>query len=74
MEKPRDAEKSAQSALAMLRSSYTPAIRAPTKHKSTKDTKIAERRVDFRRSKVARAQAAARTEVMKRTLRTITGQ
>ena len=33
-----------------------------------KETNKAERRVDFRRNRVARAHTAARTEVMKRTL------
>lgn len=68
MEKDPLLEKLVQSALAIARSSYTDAISAPTKQRSIKETKRAERRVDFRRRTVARAQAAARTEVMKRTL------
>ncbi len=43
-------------------------MNAPTKHRSTKDTNIADSRVDFRRKRVAIAQAAARTETMKRVL------
>lgn len=61
-------EKVVQSAFAISRSSYTDAINAPTKQRSIKETKRAERRVDFRRKTVAMAQAAARTEVIKRTL------
>ena len=62
-------ETSVQSALAMPRNSYTPAISAPMKHRSMKETKMADRRVDLRRSKVVKAQAAARTETMNNTLR-----
>lgn len=61
-------EKVVQSALAIARSSYTDAISAPTKQRSIKETKRAERRVDFLRRTVAMAQAAARMEVMKSTL------
>lgn len=61
-------EKVVQSALAIARSSYTDAISAPAKHRSIKETKRAERRVDFRRRTVAMAQAAARMEVIKSTL------
>lgn len=68
MEKDPLLEKLVQSALVIARSSYTDAISAPTKQRSIKETKRAERRVDFRRRRVARVQAAARTEVMKRTL------
>lgn len=73
MEKDPLLEKLVQSALAIALSSYTDAISAPTKHRSIKDTKRAERRVDFRRRRVARVQAAARTEVIKRTLLIVWG-
>ena len=62
-------ETSIQFAFAMKRSSYTLAIRAPIKQRSMKETKMADRRVESRRTRVARAQAAARTETMNNTLR-----
>lgn len=58
-----------QFAFAMSRSSYTLAIKAPIKQRSIKETKMADRRVESRRTSVARAQAAARTETMNNTLR-----
>ena len=56
-----------QLALAMSRSSTTLAMRAPTKQKSMKDTKMADSRVDRRRRRVARLQTSASTDVMKST-------
>ena len=43
-------------------------MKAPTKQRSMKATKMALSRVDLRRTRVTSAQAAARTETMKRTL------
>lgn len=60
-------EKLEQLALPMPRRYQTPAIRAPTKHRSMKATKSADRRVEPRRIRVARAHAQARIETMKRT-------
>lgn len=58
-----------QFAFAMPRNSYTLAIKAPIKQRSMKETKMADRRVESRRTRVAKAQAAARTETMNSTLR-----
>jgi hypothetical protein len=41
-------------------------MKAPTKQRSMKETKVAERRVDERRNRVTRAHAQARTETIKR--------
>ena len=71
---PRDTEntpfplKLVQLALDILRSSYTPAMKAPTKQRSMKETKMADSRVDFRRKSVTMAQTAPRTETMNRVL------
>ncbi len=71
---PRDTEnvpsplKLVQLALDILRSSYTPAMKAPTKQRSMKETKMAESRVDLRRKRVTIAQTAPRTETMNRVL------
>ena len=71
---PRDTEKTpfplklVQLALDILRSSYTPAMKAPTKQRSMKETKMAESRVDLRRKRVTMAQTAPRTETMNRVL------
>jgi len=43
-------------------------MKAPTKQRSMKETKIAEARVDLWRRRVRSAQTAARTEIMKRVL------
>ena len=56
-----------QLALAMSRSSTTLAIKAPTKQRSMKETKMADSRVERRRKRVAALQTAARTDVMKST-------
>ena len=71
---PKDTEnvpsplKEVQLALDILRSSYTPAMKAPTKQRSMKETKMAESRVDLRRKRVTMAQTAPRTETMNRVL------
>ena len=71
---PKDTEntpfplKLVQLAFEMLRSSYTPAMKAPTKHRSMKETNMAESRVDLRRKRVTIAQTAPRTETIKRVL------
>ena len=71
---PRDTEnvpsplKLVQLAFEMLRSSYTPAMKAPTKQRSMKETNMADSRVDLRRKRVTMAQTAPRTETMKRVL------
>ena len=71
---PRDTEntpfplKLVQLALDILRSSYTPAMKAPTKQRSIKETKMADSRVDLRRKRVTIAQTAPRTETMNRVL------
>ena len=71
---PRDTEnvpsplKFVQLALDILRSSYTPAMKAPTKQRSMKETKMADSRVDLRRKRVTIAQTAPRTETMNRVL------
>ena len=71
---PRDTEKApllekeVQLAVDMPRSSYTPAMKAPTKHRSMKETKMADSRVDLCRKRVTMAQIAPRTETMKRVL------
>ena len=57
-----------QLALAMPRSSYTPAMNAPTKQRSTKATKRVDLWVDLRRKRVRIAHTAARVETMKRVL------
>ena len=44
-------------------------MKAPTKQRSMKETKMAESRVDLRRKRVTIAQTAPRTETMKRVLR-----
>ena len=59
--------KSVQFALAMFRSWKTPAMKSPTKQRSTKETKMAVSRVDLRRKRVTIAHTTARTETMKRT-------
>ena len=64
----RPPEADEQLAFAIPRSSYTPAIKAPTKQRSIKATKCADRRVESRRTRVTSAQAAARTETMNSTL------
>lgn len=71
---PRDTEntpfplKLVQLALDIPRSSYTPAMKAPTKQRSMKETNMAESRVDLRRKRVTIAQTAPRTETMNRVL------
>ena len=71
---PRDTEntpfplKLVQLALDILRSSYTPAMKAPTKQRSMKETNMADSRVDLRRKRVTMAQTAPRTETMNRVL------
>ena len=71
---PRDTEntpsplKLVQLAFEILRSSYTPAMKAPTKHRSIKETNMAESRVDLRRKRVTIAQTAPRTETINRVL------
>lgn len=71
---PRDTEntpfplKLVQLAFEMLRSSYTPAMKAPTKQRSMKETNMADSRVDLRRRRVTMAQTAPRTETMNRVL------
>ena len=71
---PRDTEnvpsplKLVQLAFEMLRSSYTPAMKAPTKQRSMKETNMADSRVDLRRKRVTMAQTAPRTETMNRVL------
>ena len=71
---PRDTEntpfplKVVQLAWDILRNSYTPAMKAPTKQRSMKETKMADSRVDFRRKRVTMAQTAPRTETMNRVL------
>ena len=57
-----------QLALAMNRSSYTPAIRAPTKQRSINATNRADRRVELRRKAVIIAQTVASTVTINRTL------
>ena len=46
-------------------------MKAPTKARSTRATKKAERRVDLWRKRVTIAQTAARTDVMKSTLEAV---
>ena len=71
---PRDTEnvpsplKLVQLAFEMLRNSYTPAMKAPTKQRSMKETNMADSRVDLRRKRVTMAQTAPRTETMNRVL------
>ena len=71
---PRDTEntpfplKVVQLAVDILRNSYTPAMKAPTKQRSMKETKMADSRVDLRRKRVTMAQTAPRTETMNRVL------
>lgn len=71
---PRDTEnvpsplKLVQLAFEMLRSSYTPAMKAPTKQRSMKETNMADSRVDLRRKRVTMAQTAPRTETMNKVL------
>jgi hypothetical protein len=56
-----------QSELAMKRSWYTAAMKAPKKSMSTKETKIAERLVELYRIRVSRHQKTARTLTMNMT-------
>ena len=60
-------EKLEQLAPPMSRRYQTAAMKAPTKQRSMKATNSAERRVEPRRTSVARAQAQARIDTMKRT-------
>ena len=52
----------------MARSSYTPAMKAPTKQRSTKATNRVDLWVDLRRNRVRIAHTAARVETIKRVL------
>ncbi len=61
------AVKLVQLALAMSRSSITLAMKAPTKHMSMNETKMADSRVDRWRRRVAILQTSARTDVMNST-------
>lgn len=51
----------------MYRNSHTPAMKAPTKHRSMNATNRADRLVELRRMTVAKAQAPASVATMKRT-------